>query len=414
MKMIGENYFLVILLMAMLLSCQNDDDASYTILKPIEGEQFSGGDFTVFNTTSNAFGIAGPTLSIPDQQRFGVGNSLFNQNWVTAPASTTARDGLGPFFNARACSNCHFKDGRGRPPRFDGELNHGLLLQLSNGINSPISGKEPHAIYGNQLQDQAILGLTPEGAFRVAYTIISGTYPDGMSYELRKPNYILHGWAYGDPKEITTSPRVGSQVIGMGLLDAIPESDILANEDPNDKNHDGISGKANYVWDVLEEQSKLGRYGWKANQPSLEQQNASAFSGDLGITTPMFPDTNCSIGVDCSSYPDGGEPEISQKNFDNVTFYTATLSVPARRAWDEQNVLHGKKIFNEIQCASCHISQFTTGQSKFAPELSNQIIYPYTDLLLHDMGQDLADNASQFLANGSEWRTPTPLGTRFN
>ena len=274
------------------ICCEND--TQYTLISPEQREEYSGGEFTVFNTTANAFGLAGPILSIPEQKRFGVGNSLFNQNWVTAPASTATRDGLGPLFNARACSNCHFKDGRGRPPLFNNELNHGLVLQLSNGINSTATGSVPHPIYGDQLQDQALLGVPTEGKFSIKYITIYGSYPDGETYELRKPVYKIHGSGGKSLSNIYFSPRVAPQIIGMGLLGAISDTDILANQDIQDADGDDISGKANFVWNILEQKMTLGKYGWKANQPTLNQQNASAFSNDLGITNSLFPNEKLS------------------------------------------------------------------------------------------------------------------------
>ncbi|MDB2606310.1 thiol oxidoreductase [Zobellia sp.] len=394
--------------LSLMMSCSESDE--YTPLVAEEDEELSGGSATSFIFSPDAFGFSVDGLSLDEQITFGVGNSLFNQNWVTAPASTTARDGLGPFFNARSCSGCHFKDGRGRPPAFEGELAHGLLLRLSlsgtdeNGINIP----DP--IYGGQFQDNSILGVDSEGTLRVTYETITVTYEDGSSVKLQKPTYEMVDLSYGTMNSsVLVSPRVANQMIGLGLLDAIPESVLLSYEDENDVDNDGISGRANYVYDVESAGLKLGRFGWKANQPSVKQQIAAAFSGDLGITSSLFPDENCNETLNCDEIANGGSPEITDENLEKVAFYSATLSVPARRDVDSEEVLEGKELFNTINCSGCHISTFQTGASD-VDALANQTIRPYTDLLLHDMGDDLADNTPEFRASGNEWRTPPLWG----
>ncbi len=374
-----------------------------------EGEQYSGGSTTIFDVSANAFSFQAPGIVGNDELFFFTGNSLFNQNWVSAPASTTARDGLGPMFNARTCSGCHFKDGRGKAPDYFGEFSHGLLLRLSTGPG--LNGAPtPDPIYGGQLQDQSILGTLTEARFDIVYNEISGEYPDGNTYSLRNPSYQISDFAYGSLSAHQISPRVANQMIGMGLLEAIKEADILALADENDANQDGISGKVNYVWDVESQSLKMGRFGWKSNQPSVKQQVAGAFSGDLGITSSIFPDENCPPNIDCDTLPNGGTPEVTDENLDKVVLYSSVLGVPARRNWQDQDVLAGKELFNKIQCASCHIPKFTTGSHPDFTVLSNQTIRPYTDLLLHDMGNGLADGSQDYLASGKEWRTPPLWG----
>lgn len=201
------------------------------------------------------------------------------------------------------------------------------------------------------------------------------------------------------------SPRVANQIIGLGLLEAIPESTILAFADENDSNNDGISGRPNYVHDFATNSTQLGRFGWKSNQPNVRQQVASALSGDMGITSSLFPNESGPTGVDLSTIPNGGTPEISEINLNRMALYSQTLAVPARRDYTEQNVLKGKKTFETIQCTACHIPKIQTGATHAVVALRNQTIRPYTDLLLHDMGEQLSDNASDFKATGSEWRT---------
>jgi len=336
---------------------------------------------------------------------FGVGKSLFNLNWVVSPASTTARDGLGPLFNSRSCSGCHFNDGRGRAPLFNGEFSHGLLLRLSIGEDTngaPIGD----ANYKGQLQDQSIPTVATEGGFAVNYTTITGEYLDGATYELRDPTYTLINISLGDTNgNLKISPRVANQMIGLGLLEAISETTLKSFTDETDLNSDGISGRLNYVWDVQTKQLEIGKFGWKANQPNILQQVAGAFNGDMGITSSLFPDENCPPNIDCTTIPNGGTPEIPDDDLQKVVLYSSTLAVPGRRNWKDQTVLEGKQIFKELNCIACHIPKITTGVHPTITALSNQIIRPYTDLLLHDMGEGLSDNRPDFLAQGNEWRT---------
>lgn len=396
----------VVFVWAVFSSCEKDSYESIPDenLSAEEREEYSGGDATVFNETEEAFGFFSKNLTQDEQAAFGIGNSFFRQSWVSSPSSTTARDGLGPFFNANNCSSCHFKDGRGRPPAYDGQLGRGLLLRLSltGTVFNGSSFSDP--TYGNQLQDNAILGQTSEGGYTIAYKTLSETLSDGTVVELKKPIYQIHTLGYGSlANNILISPRIASQIIGLGLLEAVDESTILSFIGTNNKN--GISGKANYVYEVETKSQKLGRFGWKANQPSVRQQVAGAFSGDMGITTSIFPEENATLGVDLSLIPNGGSPEISDINFDKIVLYSSSLAVPARRNVANKNVLKGKNIFYNIQCTSCHIPKMQTGKTYSITSLRNQIIRPYTDMLLHDMGEELADNASDFLANGQEWRT---------
>jgi CxxC motif-containing protein (DUF1111 family) len=384
----------------------SDNENDYEALTPELGEELSGGAATVSNATEEAFGFAYTGLNDDQATDFGVGNSLFRQSWVSAPSSTTARDGLGPYYNAIACASCHFKDGRGRPPLYDGELGRGLLLRLSTGGADPHGGPMGDPVYGNQLQDNAILGPIIKGQIGITYQIITETFDDGTTVQLQKPIYTINNLGYGAlGNGLKISPRVANQIIGLGLLEAIPESTILGFADAADSDGDGISGKANYVYDIATNSQKLGRFGWKANQPNVKQQVAGAFSGDMGITSYLFPNENCPPGVDCSSYPNGGSPEIPDINFDRVVLYSRTLSVPVRRNYKDKNVLNGKKLFNDMQCAACHKPKIETGSDYDIAGFRNQTIRPYTDMLLHDMGEGLADDYQDYLATGTEWRT---------
>jgi CxxC motif-containing protein (DUF1111 family) len=400
---------LITLVAIIILSCSKDD--GYVSQNLNSNEQFSGGETTTFDFSSNAFSLQAPNISTSQGLDFFIGNSLFNQNWVTAPASTTARDGLGPLFNARSCSGCHGDDGRGRPPYNVNELSHGLLLRLSINGSTSNGGTVNDVNYGGQLQDQSIQNIDTEAAFEITYQDINGQYADGTSYTLQKPIYHITDLMYGSiSDDINISPRVANQMIGLGLLEAIDETTILGFSDELDSDNDGISGRPNYVWDVATSSTVLGRFGWKANQPNLQQQVAGAFSGDIGITSTLFPEENCPPGVDCDHLPNGGSPEITDENLSHVTLYSSILGVPARRNWDASEVQEGKALFNQINCNSCHIAEITTGIHPTIDALSNQTIRPYTDMLLHDMGDSLSDNRTDFLAAGNEWRTPPLWG----
>ncbi|CAM1333345.1 di-heme oxidoredictase family protein [Tenacibaculum aestuariivivum] len=402
------NNYLLILFIIIFTSCSKEN--SYTPLIADENEELSGGKTTVFNEGVRAFELQASNLKGDNALFFFTGNSLFNQNWVTAPASTTGRDGLGPFFNARACSTCHFRDGRGRAPEILGEINHGLLLRLSTPGITSTGASNPDPIYGRQLQDQSIQNTTTQGTFEINYTPVVVSYSSGETVTLRKPTYTIKSLAYGSlATDIQISPRVAQQMIGLGLLEAIPKNTILEYADENDVNSDGISGKPNYVWNVEANKATLGRFGWKANQPTIKQQVAAAFAGDLGLTSSLFPNENCPDGVDCSQFPNGGTPEVTNKALSRVTIYSSTLGVPARRNHDDQEILEGKELFNTINCTACHIPKMKTGTHTI-PALENQTIRAYTDLLLHDMGNGLADNAADFKATGKEWRTPPLWG----
>jgi CxxC motif-containing protein (DUF1111 family) len=265
--------------------------------------------------------------------------------------------------------------------------------------NAPI----PVPGFGEQIQNHAIFGYEPEGKFQVTYTPIIETFADGTQVTLQKPTYSLIDTYIPFPAEAQLSPRLASPVFGLGLLEAIPEYYILANEDVNDADGDGISGKANYVFDHRSNSMQLGRFGWKANTANIMEQCAGAYVHDMGVTNPLFPfetgygQTNGSDGM-------GDDPEISQALLDEITFYCQTLGVPAPRNLDDEGVKRGAALFEQIQCAKCHIPKMISGSFSVA-EVANQTFYPYTDMLLHDMGEELADNRSDYLASEREWRT---------
>jgi len=375
-------------------------------------EAYSGGDTTRFNTTDNAFTLSAANLPIEDRDEFSIGNVLFNQNWVTAPSSTVVRDGLGPLFNAKSCSACHLRDGRGRPPVDPGEKPVGLLFKINRPGTDSHGVPWPDETYGQQIQNFANLGVDAEGTLEITYTEEPRTLGDGTVVTLRRPSVRLVDEKYGPlAPDAALSPRVAPSVFGLGLLASIPQETLLALADPDDADADGISGRPNWVLDVRHGGIALGRFGWKANQPTLEQQAAAAFSGDIGLTNPLFANDDCTTNQpDCLNQIDGGTPEIDERQLSRVTFYLHTLAVPGRRNATGETVLRGKELFVRANCAACHRPTLRTGVNPDFPLLSNQTIHPYTDLLLHDMGEDLADHREEFLASTREWRTPPLWG----
>ncbi|WP_341521199.1 di-heme oxidoredictase family protein [Pseudomonas sp. G.S.17] len=407
------------LLVAVALSgC--DDAPRFTQAEP--GEALAGGAATVNKTDRNAFSLPSANLSPVRRLDFSVGNSFFRSPWVIAPSTTTARDGLGPLFNTNACQNCHIKDGRGHPPE-NGDSNAVSMLVRLSIADDPAhadliktAGILPEPTYGGQLQDMSIPGVAPEGRVRVEYEPLPVHFRDGTQVELRKPTLSITQLGYGPMHpETRASARIAPPMIGLGLLEAIPDAAILANADPDDADGDGISGRPNWVWDDTAQQVALGKFGWKAGQPNINQQNIHAFSGDMGLTTSLRMFDDCTPAqTDCLAAPTGngpdGEPEVSDNILRLVLFYTRNLAVPARRDVENPQVLAGKNLFYKAGCQQCHTPQFKTAHDAAEPEQADQVIRPYSDLLLHDMGEELADNRTEFQATSREWRTPPLWG----
>lgn len=407
------------LLLALGLSAC-DDAPRFTKAEP--GEARSGGAATVRKSDQNAFSL--PSANLPPSRRvdFSVGNSFFRSPWVIAPSTTTARDGLGPLFNTNACQNCHIKDGRGHPPAPDASNAVSMLVRLSIPDAPPYAkvveqlGVVPEPVYGGQFQDMAVPGVAPEGKVRVDYTPVPVRFKDGTEVELRKPTLQITQLGYGPMHPDTRfSARVAPPMIGLGLLEAIPEQAILANATAQAKENNGINGRPNRVWDDQLQKTVIGRFGWKAGQPNLNQQNVHAFSGDMGLNTSLRPFDDCTEAqTACKQAPNGngpdGEPEVSDNILRLVLFYSRNLAVPARRGVNDPQVLAGKNLFFQAGCQSCHTPKYTTAADAAEPELANQVIRPYSDLLLHDMGEGLADNRTEFQASGRDWRTPPLWG----
>ncbi len=372
--------------------------------------QLPGGDTTVFDASREAFAQPIENLSPKDFARFFSGDTLFNTNWVNASSVVDGRDGLGPLFNTRSCSSCHFKDGRGQPPK-PNEIPDGFLVRISLPGNGLKGGPHPHPVYGNQISVRALPKAKPEARVSLEYEPVNGHYPDGTSYSLLKPAISIADWAYGEPGNLLQSARVASAVYGLGLLDAISEESLIALSDPEDRDGDGISGRPNRVWSPSRQTYSIGKYGWKANKATLLDQTAGAFQGDIGITSPLFPNESHSLShLDPREFPSGGSPEIEKRDLDDVVFYLKTLAPPASRFAADEIYRSGKALFEAAKCSSCHTPQFQTRDDYSIPALTGQTIYPYTDLLLHDMGEGLADHRPDFQATGTEWRTPPLWG----
>lgn len=370
----------------------------------------------------DAFSQFLPNLTFEEEQLAKVGNGIFKKIWVSSPSSTQASDGLGPLFNARACQHCHLKDGRGQPPAA-GETAVSMFLRLSvparteeekAALQTGQAGLIPEPTYGVQLQNFAVPGHDAEGQMVIAYEELPVELKGGETVYLRKPSYSVKDLSYGplDPQTML-SPRVANQMIGLGLLEAIHEGDILALADPDDADGDGISGRPNWVRNDETGELALGRFGWKAGNPTVKQQSAHAFTGDIGISTDL---TRSHWGecterqAECRQALHGvqlalGDVEAPEKVLDLVTFYARNLAVPARREVSGDDVLKGKSLFYAAGCVACHAPKFVTRRNAEPDAHAFQLIWPYSDLLLHDMGEGLADNRPEWRANGREWRT---------
>jgi len=366
-------------------------------------------------------------LTFEEEETFKLGNALFRKLWVSSPSSTQASDGLGPLFNARACQSCHIKDGRGHPPEGAADATS-MFLRLARpartdeerqALEDHLAASLPDPVYGAQFQDLAVPGLLSEGKMVIDYQEQPVELGDGTRISLRMPRYSVTDLGYGplDP-ETTLSPRMTPPMTGMGLIEAIHPADILARADPDDRDGDGVSGRVALARNTATGQLAIGRFGWKAQNATVRQQSASAFAGDIGISTPDSPNSHgdCTPGqAACMELPTGvqpglGDTEAPDPVLDLVTFYSENLAVPARRDVDDKTVLAGKQLFYDLGCASCHTPKFVTSRTAENPAHRFQLIWPYSDFLLHDMGDGLADGQQVGVASGREWRTPPLWG----
>jgi CxxC motif-containing protein (DUF1111 family) len=365
------------------------------------GKAFLGGATTVFNTSNEAFEQPAPNLDAAAQALHDEGDEAFEEAFDEVT-------GVGPLFHNTSCEGCHLGDGRGRPP-YAGEQMETMLFRLSIPGQDPFGGPKPAPGFGGQLQTRGITGVQPEGDVQFTYTPVNGQYADGTTFSLQAPTHSLINPYSPIPTGLLLGPRIAPPVFGLGLLEAVPAILLYALSDPNDRNRDGISGRVNVVYDAAAHRNAVGRFGLKANQPNLRQQSAGAYNGDMGVTTSLFPAESCEGQLNipqCARHA----PEVDDETLDAAAFYVRTLGVPARRDLNDLQALRGELLFLTARCASCHIPILATGNLPGVPAVSNQIIRPFTDLLLHDMGAQLADNRPDFLATGREWRTPPLWG----
>jgi CxxC motif-containing protein (DUF1111 family) len=373
---------------------------------------------------TSVFSQPSANMSFERQLDFKVGDGIFRKLWVSAPSSTRSSDGLGPLFNARSCQSCHLKDGRGHPPSVASAEESASTMFLRLSI-PPQTAEQEAALaayrlpviaeptYGTQLQDRSVQGLPAEGRLQVAYEEEAVALADGETAWLRRPAYSAADLNYGPlHPETMLSPRLAPPMIGMGLLEAIDPADILAGADPDDADGDGISGRPNWAWSQEHGKRMLGRFGWKAGEPTVAQQSANAFAGDVGIGSALAPRwagdcTEAQAG--CLAAADGRDAihgvEVVPEMMALLVFYSRNLAVPARRDVDDPQVLEGKRLFYASGCIACHRPKFVTRRDTEGPEQGFQLIWPYTDMLLHDMGEGLADGRPEGAADGREWRT---------
>ncbi len=359
----------------------------------------SGGVTTVFDISEDAFSHAAPNLKGLRLAKHEAGDAGFEAEFETTAGAINS--GLGPVFDNISCEACHDGDGRGRPP-VGAEPFESMLFRSSIAGIGPHGGPLPvPGGIGGQLQLQAVPGFLPDAYAYIAYHDSTSRFADGTTYTLRVPQYSLIGARTPLPAGVLFSPRTAPAVFGLGLLEAVPDIEILSLAAAQAVARE-VSGRPNYVWDAVRRQYALGRFGWKANTPNLVQQAAGAYNGDMGITSSLFPSESCEgAAPECALHA----AEVPDQTVANVAFYTRTLGVPARRGLNDPAALRGEQVFYNVGCANCHVPTLRTGVLAGVPEVSGQVIHPYTDLLVHDMGRELADNRPDFQASGHEWRT---------
>ncbi|MCK6572997.1 thiol oxidoreductase [Myxococcota bacterium] len=361
-----------LLSVCLLLGCRDAPDA----LGPGSPVR-AGGDTTVENRTSSAYAVPAAGLTSDELELHLDGDRAFDSTFVSPPS--LVNPGLGPVFNNDGCSHCHIKDGRGPPVVGANGLGSPLVVRLSQ------SDGTPSPAFGDQFQDRATYGHEPEGTVDLAWVESTGHYGDGEPFALRRPVVTLIGLD-GEPLPagLLLSPRIPPPVFGLGLLERVPDAEIVALADPDDADGDGISGRVSRVGGVV------GRFGWKADSADLDTVAAAGYAREMGVSNSRYPEAN-------------GEHELDDDVLDAAAFYTRTLAVPAR-AMNDPQVDRGEHAFRSMGCGDCHIETLHTGDGPVAV-LRQQVIHAYTDLLLHNMGFDLADGRPEGFASGTEWRT---------
>lgn len=387
----------------------------------IPDEALSAGALTIAKADADAFIEPAPGLEYRQRERFLRGRHHFNQRWVQFP-SIGGDWGLGPTFITNKCVACHVGGGRGRPPGSPTEQPVSLLVRISVPGDGPHGAPKPHPHYGDQIQNAGLMGqdrddtflgdrVTPEAEVFVDWETREVALADGEIVPLRKPKLRVGKTWFGPLGDDTmTSLRLAPPVFGLGLLEAVPDETLLAIA--NAQEAQGFRGRVNVVRDDIGDRMAIGRFGWKSNQPSIRQQIAAAFAGDLGVTSSLYLEQNCPpVQVDCAAQPPGNQPELIDNDWDELEFWTRLLAVPARRHVTDARFLRGGQLFAEAQCAVCHVPEMRTAATfPKLPLLANQTFRAYTDLLIHDMGDDLADGRPEFRAGPRDWRTPPLWG----
>ena len=370
-----------------------------------------------------------PGMSAKDKQRFIKGERVFTNFWIAVnnPVIPLIWDlsqsgpgggewGLGPMFMATNCAGCHLNAGRGRALDASGLRVFQQLVRLSIPGETPHGGPKPDPNYGQDIQSFDMVTRSDpdaragEGEVFIDWVNSNFTFPDGSTIELRKPSVRVENLNFGPLADnVMISLRNTQAILGMGYLEAISEKDILKQVEKQKAM--GLNGRPNYVRDDINKKISLGRFGWKANQPSIKQQVASAFLADIGINSAIYPEQSCTpVQKECLAAISGKEPELRDELWEPITFWSQSLDVPAQRNREAAEFKTGEKLFESAGCSGCHVPEMRTGKYAAVPRLSNKLIRPYTDLLLHDMGPDLADGRPDFKASGSDWRTPPLWG----
>jgi CxxC motif-containing protein (DUF1111 family) len=425
-----KKYYIVLgLIMGTVLvmvSCKKDNvDSAST--PPSSISELSAGSETVFDQSASAFGDDFPVITAALESVHDNGEVVFNEIFTPPPGyAYTYYTGLGTIFNNNSCNACHAGVGEGNPPLGGGSVETSMLFRISSG-NNITTGPIPVAGFGGQLQNNAVAGVLPEGTVNIAYTNVTGYFGDGSTYSLQVPNYTVTGTYTAFPGGSLISPRTAPRLVGLGFLEALPVSTIIANAgpfpNPSPADTSQINGQPNYVWDFTTNSTQLGRFGWKAEAPTLKQQLAGAYNQDMGVTNSVFPQESSYGQPQYQVIAGDPSPELPDSELYANLEYVQTLGVPAERNGTDQQVIRGAQIFNSsgAQCASCHTPTFTTPASfsYVDPQpvaddpsslLTNTVIHPYTDMLLHNMGKGLADNRPTYAANGYQFRTPPLWG----
>lgn len=385
-----------------------------------EDPSLSAGTFTIRRFDAQAFSEPASVLNARQRQIFMAGRSVFNRQWATVN-SLNGDWGLGPTFVADRCSACHVGAGRGRPPASADEQLLSMLVRLSIPGADEHGGPKPHPNYGDQFQNRGLDGKTvdvlysgtrvpPEADLFLDWEESTVSFADGETVRLRKPRLRIENLNFGElGAETMTSLRIAQPLVGIGFLEAVPEEALLAIAQR--QRALGYDGRPNRVWDAVAKRMALGRFGWKANVPSLKQQIAAAAIGDMGVNSNLYPEQNCPpVQVACAKQLPGNFPELVNAEIDSVELWLQGLAVPARRGMNDADVQRGATLFASAQCDVCHVPDMKTARFANLPQLSNQVFHAYTDLLLHDMGEGLADGRPDFAAGPRDWRTPALWG----